>query len=61
MTPDEARTVLRAALDWRGELDCLRPFVMWKPGEERIVLDGKFTALQLEAMATIMRSSGDLR
>jgi hypothetical protein len=31
---------------------------MWKPGEERIVLDGKFTALQLEAMATIMRSSG---
>lgn len=57
MTLDEARTVLKKALDWRGELDCLRPLVMWRPGDDRIVLDGKFTALQLEAMATIMRGA----
>lgn len=28
---------------------------MWRPGDERIALNGKFTALQLEAMVAIMR------
>ena len=58
MHATEVRVVLKAALNDRGELNCLRPFVMWRPGDERIVLDGKFTALQLEAMATLMKSDG---
>lgn len=56
VTVEEAKVVLAKALNHEGLLDCLRPFVMWKPGQDRISLDGKFTADQLEAMTVLMRN-----
>lgn len=59
MDLETAKRLLSKAMDFRGvELDCLRPFVFWKPGQDRVTLDGKFTADQLEAMTVLMRNSG---
>ncbi|MFD1709840.1 hypothetical protein FVQ98_14100 [Ottowia sp. GY511] len=61
MTNDQAKTVLALLCGWgRGDppsqLSCLDPFVdsEWRPPFE-ILLDGVFTADQLEAMAMWLR------
>jgi hypothetical protein len=59
VTLDEAKVVLEKAMTLDGTLECLKPFLFWKPGQDRVTIDGKFTARQLEAVAVLMRSGGE--
>lgn len=64
MTLDEARNILEASLDSRGNIDTISlpctparlDYASWRIGETDICLDGDFTPIQLEAIIVWMRA-----
>lgn len=56
MNIDEARIILADEIMPEGGLFSLGWYLSWKVGKEDAVLDGQFTADQLEAIALVMRA-----
>lgn len=55
MNEQRAREILKSAIKPSGALLDRVAYMSWEPGDSDVVLDGQFTAEELEAIAFWMR------
>jgi len=58
MNEELANSALRDEIDEHGNLYALRWYLSWKKGDRHAVLNGKFSAKDLEAIAWWMQNKG---
>jgi hypothetical protein len=61
MNEEKARKILNDAIEENGDLGNGFQYVEWSVGDKDVILDGWFTADELEAIAWWMRNMGGKR
>lgn len=56
MNEEKAKEILRRSIQFNNCLDSSDFWNIWEPGQHEVCLDGRFTAMELEAIAWWMRN-----